>query len=151
MKMPIIRRMTKADRETVIEMMRGFYASAAVITNGSEEIFAADVDECVGESPYAEGFVIEENGFVVGYSMTAKSFSTEFGRRCIWIEDLFVKEEYRGKGFGTKMIRYIEALYPSALIRLEAERDNSRAINVYEKCGFEEMPYVELKKISGEK
>ena len=46
-----IRPMTKEDAETVIDMMRTFYASPAVLSNGSEEIFAADVDECVGDSP----------------------------------------------------------------------------------------------------
>lgn len=149
--MPIIRKMNANDKEKIIDMMRGFYASEAVLTNGSEEIFSADVDECVSSSPYAEGYVIEDEGEIIGYSMVAKSYSTEFGRRCVWIEDLFIKEGHRGEGLGTKMIKHVESLYPGALIRLEAEAENERAIRVYKKCGFEEMPYMELKKFSGEK
>ena len=37
-----IRIMENADLSAVINMMRGFYASDAVLTNGSEEIFLAD-------------------------------------------------------------------------------------------------------------
>ena len=79
----VIRKMTEADRPEIMEMMRVFYASEAVLTNGSDEIFSADIDECVGESPYAEGYVFESSGEIVGYSMLAKSYSTEYGKRCI--------------------------------------------------------------------
>ena len=54
-----IRHMEEKDRICVIDMMRVFYASPAVLSNGSEEIFEADVDACVGESPYLEGYIFE--------------------------------------------------------------------------------------------
>ena len=47
----IIRKMTESDREAVVEMMRTFYHSPAVFTNGSEEIYNNDVTACVGASP----------------------------------------------------------------------------------------------------
>ena len=46
-----IRIMEIGDCATVADMMRGFYASDAVLTNGSDEIFSADVSECVSDSP----------------------------------------------------------------------------------------------------
>ena len=141
-----IRRMKECDRAEVLMMMRGFYASPAVLSNGSEEIFAADVDACVGDSPYLEGYIFEEDGEIMGYAMTAKSFSTEYGRPCIWIEDLFVKEAYRSKGLGSCFLRWIEAQYPKALLRLEVEEENEHALHVYQKCGFEVLPYMEMKK-----
>ena len=87
--------MTRAHAESVIDMMRTFYASPAVSTNGSEAIFRADVEECLGASPYLEGYVFTEGETLVGYGMLAKSFSTEFGKPCIWIEDLYLKEDAR--------------------------------------------------------
>ena len=141
-----IQKMSRPHAEEVIEMMRTFYASPAVSTNGSEAIFRADVEACVGDSPYLEGYVFLEDSRIVGYGMLAKSFSTEFGKPCVWIEDLYVKETYRGNGIGTQFLRFIEAKYPTALLRLEAEAENERALSVYQKCGFEVLPYVELKK-----
>ena len=139
--------MENGDCATVTDMMRGFYASDAVLTNGSDEIFSADVSECVSDSPYLEGYVFENEDGIQGYSMCAKSFSTEFGRRCVWIEDLFVKEEYRGKGIGSQFLSYISDKYSDCVIRLEAEAENERAIHVYKKAGFELLPYTEMIKL----
>lgn len=141
-----IRLMEKRDRECVINMMRVFYSSPAVLTNGSEEIFAADVDNCVDECPYLEGYIFESLGEIQGYAMVAKSFSTEFGKPCIWIEDLYIKEEFRGLGIGSQFFWFIEEKYPTAMFRLEVEEDNERAIKVYKKAGFEILPYMEMKK-----
>ena len=134
-------------REMVLDMMRVFYSSPAVLTNGSEEIFKEDVDNCISDSPYLEGYVFEMRGDVIGYAMIAKSFSTEFGRPCIWIEDIYLKEDYRGLGVGSRFFSLIEEKYPMHILRLEAEEENERAIAVYKKNGFDVMPYLEMKKI----
>ena len=138
--------MNVKDRPVVMEMMRVFYSSPAVLTNGSEEIFANDVDNCIGDSPYLEGYVFENESDLLGYAMIAKSFSTEFGKPCIWIEDLYLKEKFRGHGVGSAFFKFIEEKYPDHLFRLEAEEENEGAIRLYKKCGFEVIPYVELKK-----
>ena len=143
-----IRDMSIEDRESVIDMMRVFYTSQAVLTNGSEEIFSSDVENCTNDNPYLEGYIIEhgETKEIQGYVMVAKSFSTEFGKPCMWIEDLYIKENYRSMGLGTKALNFICEKYPDALIRLEVEKENEKAVAVYKKCGFEELPYMEMKK-----
>ena len=78
--------------------------------------------------------------------MVAKSFSTEFGKTCIWIEDLYIKEEYRSLGIGSKFFEYIQEKYINSIFRLEVEAENEKAIKVYEKCGFNVLPYMEMKK-----
>lgn len=146
MNMSSIRLMTINDKEAVIDMMRVFYTSPAVLSNGSEEIFLSDVENCVNDNPYLEGYIIENTNDVQGYAMVAKSFSTEFGKHCIWIEDLYIKDEYRGMGLGSMALKYIEEKYPNALFRLEVEAENERAVKTYKKCGFEVLPYMEMKK-----
>ena len=141
-----IRKMTAEDASAVLEMMRVFYASPAVLSNGSEEIFRADVENCVNDCPFLEGYIFEEAGVIQGYGMVAKSFSTEFGKPCIWIEDLYVKDEYRGRGIGTAFLTFIGKAYPNALHRLEVEAENEKALRVYKNCGFTELPYMEMKR-----
>ena len=141
-----IRPMAEKDRSHVIEMMSVFYASPAVLSNGSKEIFEADFLGCVGDSPYIEGYIFEDDVNIQGYGMVAKSFSTEFGKPCIWIEDIYIKKEYRGLGIGSGFLKYIEEKYPDCVLRLEVEAENERAINVYQKCGFQVIPYMEMKK-----
>ena len=139
-----IRKLRVEDREIVIDMMRRFYNSPALITNGSEEIFASNVDNCLNNSPYLEGFVFIAENKVIGYGMLAKSFSTEFGGECIWIEDIYLEEKFRGQGRGSKFIQYVKEKYFDKILRIEAERDNERALETYKKQGFKELPYMEL-------
>ena len=138
--------MTNEYREDILSMMRVFYASPAVATNGSEEIFRADVDACVSDNPYLSGFVFMQDDSLAGYSMLAKSFSTEYGVPCIWIEDIYLKPEYRNMGIGTQFFAFLEKAFPGHLFRLEVEEENAPAVHTYRKNGFREMPYIEMKK-----
>ncbi len=142
-----VRPMLDKDRDRIIKMMTEFYSSPAVHTNGSLEIFERDIDNCTNSSPYLEGYVFDENGTVCGYAMLAKSFSTEFGKPCIWVEDLFISSEHRGHGIGVNFLSFVSEKYPDAVIRLEVEDENTHAVHVYEKSGFERMPYVEMIKL----
>lgn len=141
-----IRPMETKDKADVLAMMRVFYASPAVQSNGSEEIFKADFDHCVSDSPYLEGYIFQDGDTLQGYAMVAKSFSTEFGKPCIWVEDLYLKEDFRSLGIGSLFLNYISDKYPGCIFRLEVEAENTRAVHVYEKCGYQVLPYLELKK-----
>ena len=70
-----IRQMLNNDKDIVIDMMRRFYNSPALITNGSEEIFSNNVEACIGDSHYAEGYVFIVEEKIIGYGMLAKSYS----------------------------------------------------------------------------
>ena len=100
-----IRAMQLKDMEEVVGMMRVFYDSPAVIHAAPDEILRQDVKDCVGDCPYIEGYIFEENDRILGYSMVAKSYSTEYGGICVWVEDLYMKEEARGLGIGTAFIQ----------------------------------------------
>ena len=142
----IIRLMTKHDKPAIVDLMRIFYNSPAVLSNGSEQIYSDDVDNCVNDNPFLEGYVIENEKDICGYAMIAKSFSTEFGKPCIWIEDLYLKDNYRGLGMGKLFFDFITEKYTDCIFRLEVEKENERAVRLYEKCGFSELPYMEMKK-----
>ena len=141
-----IRPMDIADKSAVKEMMRIFYASPAVLSNGSEEIFSNDIENCVNGNPYLEGYILEDAGDIQGYAMVAKSFSTEFGKPCIWIEDLYLKDAYRGLGIGKLFFDFITEKYKNCVFRLEVEEENERAVRLYQTCGFTVLPYMEMKK-----
>ena len=142
----IFRMMERSDKDEVLKMMRVFYSSPAVSTNGSEKIFNNDIDACLSDDPYVEGYVIVDSEMIIGYVMVAKSYSTEFGKRCIWIEDIYIKDDYRGLGIGNATLNFIRNKYTDALLRLEVEVDNEHALALYKKCGFTTLPYMEMMK-----
>ena len=138
------REMTRADVAAVLDMMRTFYTSPAVASDGSEEIYRADIEACLDPNTPLSGYVFEQGGALAGYAMTAHSFSTEYGRPCIWIEDLYLENELRGTGVATRFFDYLKTQYPDAVHRLEVEKENKRAIKAYVKNDFQEIPYYEM-------
>ena len=135
--------MDEKDRDSVLEMMKTFYNSPALFTNGSEDIFKANFENSVNGNPYLESYVISDGGSIIGYAILVKSFSTEFGKECIWFEDLYLKEEYRNKRIISEFLYVIKKKYPDKLLRIEVEKNNAHAVHVYKKAGFKELPYAE--------
>lgn len=136
-----IRNFKENDKNEIISMMREFYSSDAVFTNGSDEIFEKDFINCLNENPYLEGYVFYNQEGILGYAMLAKSFSTEFAKPCIWFEDLYVKTKFRGKGIVTNFIKLIKKKYINYIFKLEVENENSRAVSIYARNGFDKLPY----------
>ena len=52
----------------------------------------------------------EENGTVVGFALFFHNFSTFVGRKGLYLEDLFILPEKRGRGYGTALLKYLADL-----------------------------------------
>ena len=139
-----IKKMTAAHEAAVMQMMKDFYESPAVLSNGSPEIFQADITACVSDNPFLEGYVFAEGETLMGYVMVATTFNCEYGRICKWVEDLYVMPEYRGRGIGGAFLDYVAEANPHVLLRLEVEEENEGAVALYKRHGFEVLPYMEM-------
>ena len=147
----LIREMKSKDIDSVLDMMRIFYNSPAVLHKAPDDILKKDIEDCISDLPFIEGYIIEHNNEIAGYSMLAKSYSTEYAGICIWIEDLYIKPEYRSLGLGTQFFEFVNNKYSSSSaatvrFRLEVEPSNKQAIHIYKKCGYNELPYIEMTK-----
>ena len=141
-----IRKMKFEDKSEILSMMKIFYSSELVFTNGSDEIFNKDFETCINNSPYLDGYVFTQDETIMGYAMIAKSFSTEFGKYCVWLEDLYLKPLYRGLGIIPKFMNFIEKEQQNTILKLEVEDENAHAVHVYSKQGFKKLPYYVMKK-----
>lgn len=137
-----LKEMKKGDRKSVTDMMRVFYDSPAVSSSGSEEIFKRDFDACLDPAEPLEGYLIcNENEEVLGYTMLAHTYSTEFGRPCLFIEDLYIRPGYRDQHAGSRVLQKIKENHPNTVIKLEVEDANQHAIHTYDRNGFRDLPY----------
>jgi GNAT superfamily N-acetyltransferase len=113
----MIRPATPADVPAVVQLIRGLAEyerlSHAVVL---EE--ARLHDHLFGPRPYCEVLIAEDSGEAVGFALFFHNYSTFRGRPGIYLEDLFVKPEHRGKGHGKALL--------GALARLAVERDCAR-------------------------
>ena len=139
----MIRKFVPEDREDYIRFSTEFYNSSAVDKPVPREHFEQSFDEMMRSDVYVQGYMLVCDGNNVGYCVTMKTYSVEAGGITIWIDELFVLEEYRSKGLGRELFKYIEENGDKKLrrIRLEVELENGRAISLYKKMGFEPAPY----------
>ena len=139
----MIKKFVPEDREDYIRFSTEFYNSSAVDKPVPREHFEQGFDEMMRSDVYVQGYMLVCDGNNVGYCVTMKTYSVEAGGITIWIDELFVLEEYRSKGLGRELFKYIEENGDKKLrrIRLEVELENGRAISLYKKMGFEPAPY----------
>ena len=145
----VIRNMKEEDSAEVLEMMKVFYASPALLSDPSEEVMKRDIEDCLGDNPFIECFVFEDGtGVIMGYSMVAHSYSTECGGNCVWVEDIYIKPDYRGKSIAGVFFEHLDNMYGKEAVRfrLEVGEENERAVKAYKKAGFEKLGYVQMAK-----
>jgi len=97
-----IRRATKED----IGLVRDLVMELAIFEKAPEEVtssLADYVQEGFSDNPLFSANLIYMNDELAGFSLWYYRFSTWKGRR-FYLEDLYIKEAYRGKGLGRKLI-----------------------------------------------
>ena len=84
-----------------------FIKSLAEYEKLSSEVVATEelLREWIFEKKKAEVIFAVEDGKEVGFALFFHNFSTFLGRAGIYLEDLFVLPEYRGKGYGKALLR----------------------------------------------
>lgn len=84
-----------------------FVKELADYENMMNEVVATEelMEEWIFEKGKAEVLFAMEDGKEVGFALFFHNFSTFLGRSGIYLEDLFVKPEYRGKGYGKAILK----------------------------------------------
>ena len=143
----MIRALQKEDKDVFLALSEQFYHSAAVLHPIPHAFHENAFDEIVGGSPYAYGCLLEEDGRAVGYALTATTYSRESGGKVLWLEELYILEEYRSRGLGREFFAFAEEYARRngyARIRLEVEEDNVRARSLYERLGYVQLAYCQM-------
>jgi GNAT superfamily N-acetyltransferase len=110
-------------------------------------------DGMFGPDKACETLVGVEDGQVVSYALFFQNFSTFLGRRGIYLEDLYVKQSHRGKGYGKALLVEVA--------RVAVERKcgrfewsvldwNENAIRFYQGMGADVMPDWRVCRVTGD-
>ena len=106
-----------------------------------------------GPSPRAEALVVEEAAGLVGLALYFHNFSTFLCRPGLYLEDLFVVPEHRGKGYGAALLRALAAIaVERGCGRLEwSVLDwNEPAKGFYRSLGARQMDDWRVMRVTGE-
>ena len=105
----IIRDAVEADIPLILSLIRAL----AVYEKLEHKVVATeDVlrESLFGARPYAETIIAEDDGKPVGFAVFFHNFSTFIGRPGIYLEDLFVNPEARGRGYGKALLARLAAI-----------------------------------------
>jgi len=148
----MIRSATSADIPSILQLIRALsdyekLSDQVVITEAQlrEHLF--------GPRPYAEVMLAEDAGRVVGYALFFHTYSSFLGRPSLYLEDLFVLPEHRGRGYGKGLL--------ARLAQLAVDRGcgrfewmvldwNTPAIQFYEALGAVVSPEWKLCRMTGD-
>jgi GNAT superfamily N-acetyltransferase len=106
-----------------------------------------------GDRPVVESVVGEVDGEVVAFALFFTNFSTFLAKPGLYLEDLYVKPEHRGRGLGRALLEHLGAL--------AVQRDygrfewsvldwNEHAIRFYKAMGATVMPEWRICRVTGE-
>jgi len=84
---------------------------------------------------------------VVGYAMLTFFWSNEYNGLVVVLDELFVISEYRNQGISTQFINYLAQNKEYKIIDLEVFKENTKALALYKKLGFEIIDRHFMKKV----
>lgn len=140
------------DVPVILDLIKGI----AEYEKLAHEVVATEAlleENLFGEKKYAEVVLAYEGDIPVGFALFFHNFSTFTGYPGLYLEDLFVYEEYRGKGYGKVLLLY--------LAKLAQERGcaryewvvldwNQPAIDFYNSLGAKQMKEWVHTRVAGE-
>jgi ribosomal protein S18 acetylase RimI-like enzyme len=126
------------DIEIITQMMKDFYA----IDNYPMDVEVAKTlfQEFISNEHLGKSWLIYSENEIVGYIILTFIFSFEYGGKIAFVDELFIDETARGKGFGKEAIQFIQAEVPKLslkLLYLEVEPHNENAQKLYLAHDFE--------------
>jgi GNAT superfamily N-acetyltransferase len=147
-----IRAATERDAGLILRFITGL-AEYEKLTHEVQATESQLRETLFGTRRYAEVLIGEHEGRPVGFALFFHNYSTFLGRPGIYLEDLFVLPELRGRGFGKALLAHLAALaVERGCGRLEwSVLDwNAPAIGFYKKLGAVPMDAWTIFRLTGE-
>jgi GNAT superfamily N-acetyltransferase len=127
------------DEDLLVELMREFYAVEHLPFD--EEVVRTGLRMILADPRYGFIQIVQAEGRAAGYMVLTFGFSLEFHGRNALLDELYVREEFRGRGLGRASLDRAEEICRGEgirALRLEVDRVNIRAREIYRKAGYKD-------------
>jgi ribosomal protein S18 acetylase RimI-like enzyme len=128
-----------ADADLLVELVRAFYEFEHIPFDESDA--RAALLRLISDDRLGRVYLIRSGGEVIGYFVLTFGFSLEFKGRDAFVDELFLREEFRGRGIGRRALTFAEEQCRDAGVRalhLEVGRANINAQGLYRRAGFKD-------------
>lgn len=127
-----------SDLASLLPLVKSYHQFEGIASTGTSRREA--VSALLSHSDWGDIYALIEGEQVIGYIALCKGFSIEFGGWDAFIDEFFILEQHRNKGHGTQALRNLLEIVRSSdiqAVHLEVAQDNSKALALYSKLGFE--------------
>ena len=136
-KEPLLRPATEADFETLRVLMREFYEyeQRAVTPEKVQALL-----DLLRNPSFGKAALVCDGDAPAGYIVVTCGYSIEFHGHDLLIDELYIRQEYRGRGWGTRALGEIEKMARAEgfqAVHLEVARRNTSARRFYNRAGFD--------------
>ena len=100
-----IKEITQTDIPTLLDLIKELakYEQLLNQVSANEDLLT----QWIINEKKANALLLEYNHTIVGFVLYFNNFSTFLGKPGIYLEDLYIKEDYRNKGFGKQVFKYL--------------------------------------------
>lgn len=126
------------DIDLLLDLMRQYYAFDRIPFH--PHWARQSLERLLADGGLGRMWLIQRQGETVGYACVCFGFSLEYGRDA-FLDELFVREPFRGQGIGRAAVEFVAAACPELgiqVLHLVVTPGNERARRLYEKLGFED-------------
>lgn len=141
-----VRKPGPEDKEEVLAMMAEFYRSDAVLRTVPQSNFEKTWELLLSGERAADAYLAEQDGEAAGYALLSLGWSNEAGGLTVWLEEIYIRPQFRGAGAGRQLIARVFHDYAGRAVRfrLETEESNGGARKLYRSLGFHNLPYLQM-------
>jgi len=140
-----VRAARPSDIPLLVALMTEFYAEAgySLPTEPAARTFA----QLLGDPRLGQVWIVECDSEPAGHVVLTVSFSMEYGGLRGFVDDLFVRQPYRGRGLAAAALAEVRRACASLGVRalhVEVGPANDMALRVYRRSGFEDSGHLLL-------
>lgn len=134
-------------KEKLVEMIQKFFNEHRDMTKSKKE-FYINIKEAEESLDYwlknSEVYLIDNDDIIIGFTRLRYG-----GIKAAWLEDLYIENDFRGKGYGTLSIKLIDNMMKENDILamfVDVIPRNPAAIKLYFNNGFDHLNMIQLRK-----
>lgn len=127
---------TLQDQEQLACLMQEYYALDGLLYNAQ---VAQALVQLIQNPQYGQIWLVQLSQEIIGYCVLTWWFSLEFQGKSAFLDEIYLREDFRGQGLGSQIIARLSDVCRQnniCALRLEVEHENQGAYQMYQRQGF---------------